>query len=259
MHCAEDSLFVMKVMEEVSGIPNDGERLVAVSKLLTGIPLQSPSDNDSIGTIYVNFHGLDRLGFVNNSLALMKASGKQSPLFRDYINALESVSRRKGVDDGFVSQHFYGAEWVVDNVFRGNLEERTEYDNGGGFKTKTLDYISRHPEEFPALKDSVNLEKIKTIELGFRSHRIPHLKKQSAGNKTTHEQMKAGDIIIMLSPEPDRDIYDIGIIDMKDGVPYMVHISTVDGVVTEDPYPINRLFKLENQHFYGYRWLRPVE
>ena len=153
----------------------------------------------------------------------------------------------------------YVSDWIVDNVYRGNLKEMTEYVTGGGFKTKTLDYVSHHPEEYPALKNPEVLEKVKMNEMGYRSHRIPHLKKQSAANKPLHELMQTGDVIVMLSPQPDFDLYDIGVIEMRGGEPYLIHISHENGSVVADPYPLARLFKLDGQHFYGYRWLRPQE
>ena len=148
---------------------------------------------------------------------------------------------------------------MVDNIYRGNLKEMTEYVSGGGFKTKTLDYMTRHKDEFPAMTDDAVSDKVRMNEMGYRSHRIPHLKKQSVANKPLHELMDDGDIIMMLSPEPDRDLYDIGFVELKEGEPYLIHISYDNGKVVADPYPLARLFKLESQHFYGYRWLRPQE
>ena len=62
----------------------------------------------------------------------------------------------------------------------------------------------------------------------------------------------------MNPPEADFDIYDIGIVSMENGEPYLIHISRENNQVRLDPYPLTRLFKIEGQFFYGYRWLRPV-
>lgn len=260
VHCAEDTVKVNEILRKTAEHGGSlGERCVFVAKELTGTPWAPPSDNDEKGTIVINLHGLDRLEFVNTVMALAHASMQKLPRVKEYERFYEQLSRRKGQDDGFASQLFYGSEWIVDNVYRGNLKEMTEYLTGGGFKTKTLDYMTRHKDEFPALSDPAVYDKVRMNEMGYRSHRIPHLKKQSAGNKPLHELMLDGDIILMLAPDIDKDIYDIGIIEMKDGEPYLIHISHDNGLVITDPYPLNRLFKLEGQHFYGYRWLRPSE
>lgn len=260
VHCAEDTIKVSEQLRKTAEHGGTlGERCVFVAKELAGTPWAQPADNDEKGTIMINLHGLDRLGFVNTVMAIAHASTQKLPRVKEYERFYEQFSRRKGQDDGFASQLFYGAEWIVDNIYRGNLKEMTEYVGGGGFKVKTFDYMTRHRDEFPALKDQAVFDAVRMNEMGYRSHRLPHLKKQSAGNKPLHELMLDGDIILMLSSDIDYDIYDIGFIEIKDGEPYLIHISRDKGVVTEDPYPLNRLFKLEGQHFYGYRWLRPTE
>ena len=259
-HCKEDTVIVSRLLSLTAEHGGSlGERCVFAARQLEGTPWSVPLDNDTSGTIYINMHGLDRMGFVNTVMALAEASMKKQPSVKEFVNSLESVSRRKGVDEGFASQLIYGADWIVDNVYRGHLKEMTEYVGGGGFKAKTLDHVTRNKEDYPALRDSTVYDKVKMMEMGYRSHRIPHLKKQSAGNKSLHELMQNGDIIMMLSPELDYDVYDVGIIEMKGGEPYLIHISYENGKVTEDPYPLSRLFKIESQHFYGYRWLRPTE
>ncbi len=260
VHCAEDTIKVNELLRKTAEHGGTlGERCVFVAKELSGTPWAPPADNDTQGTIVINLHGFDRIGFINTVLAMAQASMQKLPRVKEYERFYEQYSRRKGQDDGFASQLFYGSEWIVDNVYRGNVKEMTEYVAGGGFKTKTLDYMTRHKDEFPALSDQATYDKVRMNEMGYRSHRIPHLKKQSIGNKPLHELMLDGDIILMLSPEIDKDIYDIGIVEMKDGEPYLIHISHDNGLVTADPYPLSRLFKLEGQHFYGYRWLRPQE
>ncbi len=260
VHCAEDTVKVSRLLEETASHGGTfGERIAFVANRLAGTPWAQASDNDEKGTILINLHGFDRLGFVNTVLALAEASMQKIPRVKEYERFYEEYSRRNGQDDGFPSQLYYGAEWTVDNIYRGNLKEMTEYIGGGGYKTKTLDYITRHKDEFPAMKDALVADKVRMNEMGYRQHRIPHLKKQSIGNKSIHELMETGDIIMMLSGEIDRDIYDIGFVEMKDGVPYLIHISRDSSEVVVDPYPVSRLFKLENQHFYGYRWLRPLE
>ncbi len=260
VHCAEDTAMVAKVLRAVTDNGGTlGERIAFAARQLEGTPWSNAEDRDTTGTVIINMHGFDRLGFVNTAMALGAASLKPVPRVEEFELLFENMSRRKGEDNGFPSRLIYVSDWIVDNVYRGNLKEMTEYVTGGGFKTKTLDYVSHHPEEYPALKNPEVLEKVKMNEMGYRSHRIPHLKKQSAANKPLHELMQTGDVIVMLSPQPDFDLYDIGVIEMRGGEPYLIHISHENGSVVADPYPLARLFKLDGQHFYGYRWLRPQE
>ena len=257
-HCDLDSVRVKELLASTKG-ENFGQRVVAAALALKGTPSGQAADNDLTGTIVIRLDTLNQKEFLNVALAAAKASYASNPGIHDFEKALEEVSRKKGIDNGFASQFLYGADWIVDNVYRGNIKEMTDYSDGSSFRTKTLDYVSRHKDEFPALTDSAVFEKVKIIEMGFRSHRIPHLKRQAIGSKVVKENLENGDIIMMLLSDSDFDIYDIGIVEIKDNQPYLIHISRQKGEVVEDEYPLERLFKIEGQFFYGFRWLRPQE
>lgn len=258
-HCGQDSIKVMELIKRASEGENYGQKIVAAAKALEGTPFGRAADNDSLGTLMIRLDSLNQREFIYISLAAAKTAELTSPTLRDFEKNLEDISRRKGQDEGFASQFLYGSDWIVDNVYRGNLKEMTEYLENGNNRTKTLDYVSRHPDEFPAMADSVTAEKVRIVEFGYRSHRIPHLKKQSINNKEFKEIIRDGDIIIMNPPETDFDIYDIGIVSMENGSPHLIHILKDKKEVGMDPYPLQRLFKIEGQFFYGFRWLRPSE
>lgn len=258
-HCDADSMRVMELIEKSKAGNNYGERVVSAAKSLVGLPYAGAADNDEMGTIVIRLDSLNQREFINVSIAAAKTAGLTSPTVRDFERNLEDISRKKGKDEGFASQFFYGADWIVDNVYRGNLKEMTEYLDGGSSRTKTLDYVSRHADQFPALKDSVTAEKVRLAEFGYRSHRLPHLKKQSIGNKVVKELLVPGDIIIMSALDDDFDIYDIGVVSLENGEPTLIHITKEQGVVEVDPFPLSRRFKIDGQFFYGYRWIRPTE
>lgn len=260
IHCSQDTVKISELLTQLAAAGGSlGDRIVNAAKALEGTPWAEPEDNDSVGTIVITMHGFDRMGFANTVLALAEASRQKLPRVQEFERFYENYSRRKGEDNGFASQLFYGSDWVVDNVYRGHFKEMTEYIGGGGFKTKTLDHLTRNKDKYPAMKDPAVADKVRMTEMGYRSHRIPHLKKQSASNKPLHELMDNGDIIIMLSPEIDFDYYDICFVEMKDGEPYLIHIAHDDPKVVADPFPMARRFKLDGQFFYGYRWFRPQE
>lgn len=258
-HCAQDSVKVMEIIEASKNGNSLGERVVEAAKAMIGTPFGPAADNDSVGKLVIRLDTLNQREFIYMSMAAAKTAGLTVPTLREFEKNYEDISRKKGKDEGFASQFLYGSDWIVDNVYRGNLKEMTEYLEGGGHRTKTLDYVSRHPEQFPAMSDPETAEKVRIAEFGYRSHRIPHLKKQSIGNKGVKELLKNGDIIIMSAIDDDFDIYDIGIVSFENGEPTLLHISKNNKEVILDPYPLTRLFKIEGQYFYGYRWLRPSE
>lgn len=256
-HCEKDSLKAIELVKYASTGENFGQRAVKAAKFLEGTPFAPAADNDSIGTMVIRLDSVNQREFIYLVLAAAKTAELTAPNASDFRKNLENISRRKGIDEGFPSQFLYGADWIVDNVYRGNLKEMTEYLGGGGYRTKTLDYVSRHPDQFPAMANPEVAEKVRIAEFGYRSHRIPHMKKQSISNKNVKELLQPGDIIILSPIDDDFDIYDIGIVTIENGEPTLIHISKETQTVRTDPYPLTRLFKVEGQHFYGYRWLRP--
>lgn len=257
VHCPDDTIRARQIMDSIATLPeNRGLRIAAAAKGLQGIQHGTPAYNTGKGTLTLSLHRLDPISFINNSIALGNASATQRRWF-DYSFALENISRRKGIDNGFASVLIYGADWIVDNVYRGNIKELTDrYSGGNIYKTKSLDYITHHKDQFPALADSATYESVRMNEMGYRTHRIPHLKKEQIRNSDIRKELQNGDIIMLLSKEPDYDIYDMGIVCIEPDGPHLIHIDRQTGVVREDPYDINRTFKNESQYFYGWRWLR---
>lgn len=258
-HCAQDSVKVKALIDKAKEGETYGARIVSAAKALEGVPRGKAADNDSIGTLMIRLDSVNKRELIYYAMAAAKTAESSVATLREFEKNLEDISRRKGKDEGFASQFLYGSDWIVDNVYRGNLKEMTEYLESGNNRTKTLDYVSRHPEEFPAMADASTAEKVRIIEFGYRGHRIPHLKKQTIGNKNVKELIQNGDIIILNSLDSDNDIYDIGIVSIENGEPHLIHVSRESDSVVLDPYPVARLFKIEGQFFYGYRWLRPVE
>ena len=260
-HCGADSVKVMQLIEATRESGNAsmatlGDKIVAAAKSLVGIPLAGAVDNDSIGTLVVRLDSLSRRELVYMAIAAAKTSQLTAPSLRDFEKNLEDISRKKGVDEGFVSQYLYAADWVGDNVYRDNIKEMTEYVENGNYRTKTLDYVSRHPDQFPAMANPEVADKIKTMEFGFRSHRIPHLKKHAIGNKNVKELLQNGDIIIMNPNDSDSDVFDIGIVTIENNEPVLIHIPHGESLVSIDQFPLSRRFKIDGQYFYGFRWLR---
>lgn len=116
--------------------------------------------------------------------------------------------------------------------------------------------MTLHPELYPALKDSLQYEKMKVLEMGFCNYRIPYLKKESVYKKKVTDTFENGDIIIFLTKDADLDASHIGLLEMRDGVPYVVHASQAEGKVTKMTAPLSDYFKHEGRNVAGYRIVR---
>lgn len=260
IHNASDTVMVNSMITKFS---EPGGKVSAkvgpVAEAFSGIAYAETTKNDSVGSVVINLSEFDDIDFLNSVLAMAKTLTGPNPRWREYAANLENVGYRRGVDKGFVTKMIYGGDWIVDNVFRGNVKELTEYDNNPSYKTKSLEYITRHREEYKALSDSATYADMKMVEMGFRTHKIPHLKKEWASKEPILADMRDGDIIFFLTNDPEYDIYLIGIVKMREDGPHLIHVSKEEGKVIEDPQILPRHIKKETKRIYGWRWLRAAD
>lgn len=254
---AADTIKVNEIIRELAepGAKAQGKVLPVAEKLI-GTPYGETTQNDSVGTVCVNLSEVDDIDFLNTVVAMAKTLTSPNPRWREYAAQLQNVSRRRGEDKGFISKMIYGGDWVVDNVYRGNIQDLTEYGDNPNFKTKSLEYVTRNRDRYKALADSATYEDMRMVEMGFRTHKIPHMKKEWASDKNLTEDMHDGDIIMFLTNEPDKDVYLIGVVKKEADGPHLIYPSAVEGKVIEDENVLSRHIKKETKRIYGWRWLR---
>ena len=115
---------------------------------------------------------------------------------------------------------------------------------GNVFTSRTLDHITRNRENYPALADSATFERVQLLEMGYRVHKIPYMKRESIGKKGVIELLKDNDILIIIDKSKDNDFLDAGFIRLVEGRPYLLHASEVSGKVGLDPEPLSDMMKL---------------
>ncbi len=234
--------------------PQDFVRVFAEKFIDT--PFEPVSQKDTLCLPDIRLDAFDGITFVNTVLAMAKTATDPGLLRDDeLLQNFESVSFRKGKADGFTSKLLYGADWATDNKSRGNLIELTE-DFSTLFKTKSLEYITRNRDLFPVLADSAAFERQKMMEFGFRTHKIPHLKRESTEWKEISGEMKDGDVLMLLTPDDNCDIFEIGIVVRDNDGFHFIHASSRDGKVVKETEPLGRYIKRHSKETYGYRWFR---
>lgn len=258
LHCGADTLTVERLLEVGAGIDSSGKRVVMAAESFIGAPLDKSAASDPAARVTLDLHSFTPLSLINTCVALAQTlDAKPRSGWRDYADALQNISCRRGEDDGFASMMYHASDWIGDNVYRGNLTELTENYSGAIAKTKSLDWLTRHRKDFAALADSATYEKVRMTELGFRTHRVPMLKKETVNKREVADDLRDGDILVLIPYSDGTDIYDIGIVAFKDETPYLIHISPVEHKVVMEKDPLPRYFKLRDKNFAGYRIVRP--
>lgn len=245
------------ILESLSQISDSkGDRVAAAAEALIGKGVDSYYNNDSTATLRLNMEDFTPLNFINTTLALAETASGANPSEQEFENTLIRFSCRKGENAGFPSIMWHSSDWIIDNSYRGNISELTENIDGARSKTKSLDFMSRNPKNFAAMKDSLTADKIKMIEFGFRNHRIPILPKSHISKKDVTEDLRNGDILVMIANQDGEDIYRIGIVKMEEDGAHLIYVDPEQGKVMKSPDALKRYFNLVTKYFYGFRWLR---
>ncbi|MDE7441427.1 MAG: DUF1460 domain-containing protein [Muribaculaceae bacterium] len=227
-----------------------------IAESLIGARREEVTMNDSLGTLFIRTDAFDDMGFLNMVTAISRlATSPGHKRVNEFAKELESVTFRRGEEKGFPSRMLYFSDWVVDNKVRNNVKEMTEY-NSDQFRTKSLEKVTRNREKYAALKDSATYEDQKMVEMGFRTHKVPHLKREQAANKDILSEMRDGDIVVLLTSDPQTDALDIGFVRKRDDGFHFIHPSVDTGTIVEESETLDRYLKRIAKRTYGWRWLR---
>lgn len=230
-------------------------RTGVAADLMAGSRYEKTSHLDSVdGPMKICLDAMDEFEFIEYAIAAAKASLKPGARQRDFISELQGIRYRRGENNGFTSRLRYASDWIADNCYRNGLQEVTYDLPGNVFTSRTLDNITRNKMDYPALSDSVTLERMEMLEMGYRAHKVPYMKRETIGKKNVVEHLRDNDIIVIV--DRSADFLDIGFIRIQEGRPFIMHASRKEGVVKLEKEPLSELMKLRAKEITGYRVLR---
>lgn len=264
MHCDSDTTEIRTIITEIQQKAADegglsrGQRIAAAARALIGRGADNSLTTDSAATLSVNVDTFDPMSFVNSCIALAEASETPGGAWRVYADRLRNVACRKGENQGFASLFHHTSDWIGDNIYRGNLVELTDRYEGARSKNWSLDYMTVNRDRFPAMADPELYDRIRMHEMGFRTHKVPYLPKQYVSKKEVIDDLRDGDIIILISDKDRSDYFTFGIVVFEPDGPHLVHFSEEEGRVVLEPEPLKRYFNLMTKHFSGFRLVRVV-
>lgn len=251
---ASDTTALTDILIEAETIKDPGQRVAAIANKFIGRPYAAHTLEGSPEMLTVNLDSLDCTTFVETVMALAYTAGEGRTSWRDYIYNLERLRYRNGEMNGYPSRLHYISDWIVNNNHRGNFREVTDRLPSVSYQIKTLDFMSRHRDAYPALADDKNYEGIKNVELGYRSHRFPYIKWEKTDSRTVVDALGEGDILAFTCTAKDLDVSHLGILTMVDGKPHVLHASSSAGKVTISQLDLREF--LRRNRFTGIRVLR---
>lgn len=257
-HCEKDTLEINNMLGSLASVGQRpiNEIVVEAAKLLEGRPYVGHTLEGEIEQMVINIDQLDCVTFVESCFALAKAASVGSRSWRDYARYLEDLRYRGGKQYGYDSRLHYTTDWFTDNIYRGNIKEVTTSIPGYRTVNKTLNFMTRNRDLYPALADEQTFEACKEVERGFYSMQIPYITREDSRKASVAEHLRDGDMISFLSKKDGLDSSHVALLRIIDGKPYMMHASLKKGKVTFETEPLYDYFKYSKRDSPGFRVVR---
>ncbi len=256
---ANDTTAITAMLMEAQNqrFPNPEARVAFFGHKFEGVPYVAHTLEGEPEMLTVMLDSLDCTTFVETALALAFTAGENRSSWRDYIYNLRRIRYRGGETDGYPSRLHYIADWAVDNIHRGNLTDATNLFPKHNHMVRSIDFMSRHADRYPALADSANLARIRSIESGYRNHRFPYIKTVDLSYKPNKAVFRNGDVVAFVSNLNDLDVTHMGIIvrETPNAEPYVLHASSSNGKVEVTTLPLTEFMK-KNRQWVGVRVFR---
>lgn len=231
------------VLDKVKDIPDINDRVIAITQEFIGTPYVGATLNVPSGEqLYVNTTGLDCLTFVETVISLASAAATDSHSVEDYLRKLRSIRYRDGAIDGYPSRLHYISEWSIDNGRRGNIKEISGECRLSEKKVKTIDFMTRNRNLYPALKDEAVFQAIKENEKPLKDLHYAIIPTAEV-NHAAKNFLKSGDIVAIETTKPGLDVSHVGVINIQNGIPYLIHASSKYKKVINDTLPLRDYLK----------------
>ena len=237
---ATDTTRINEILIETASqnFKDAGQRKTFIARKFIGTPYESGTLDTTPELVTVNLDGLDCTTFVDIVLAMSYTVGEGRTSWRDFVYNLERMRYRGGEVNGYSSRLHYISDWFVDNIHRGNIEDATRLFPRINYAVRSIDFMSSNREKYPALADDSEYEKIKNVEIGYRSHRFPYIKTVDLARKETKAAFKEGDAVALVSNLKNLDVSHMGLVVFENGEPYLLHASSTDGKVEISQRPL---------------------
>ena len=158
---------------------------------------------------------------------------------------------RGGRIEDYTSRIHYFTEWIVENQKAGIVKEiQAPNPPFSAVQTVKVDYMSRHPQSYKALKAHPEyVAAIRKMEQGLTGLKFRFIPKAQIGDsKAMREAVHDGDIIAITCNKPGLDIAHLGFaVWHKDGL-HLLNASQIHKKVIDEPMTLGEYLKKHPSH-----------
>lgn len=195
--------------------------LTDIAQTFVGTPYAAGTlDGDTTERLVARFDRFDCVTFVETALALWRSSLENWPAF---TRELQRIRYRDGAIDGYASRLHYTTDWIDDNVRKGTVADITR-SLGGTALDKRIDFMSRHADAYPALRNAEQLAAIRQTEDSINGRTHYFIPKGRVAE--IDAQIPEGAVIAITSAIDGLDCAHIGIAVKRDGATHLLHASS---------------------------------
>lgn len=257
-HCANDTTKINSLLMEgiQSGLTDANELVCFYAHKLEGTPYVAHTLEGETEMLTINIDELDCTTFVETLYALVKTTINGRYSWRDYAHHLEDLRYRHGDMGDYSTRLHYMSDWIIDNSSRGNIEDVTGEISCVRYKVKTIDYMSTHRDSYPSLKDDEIFEKVKNVEVGYRNHRFPYIKKENLNSDAVKKVVKRGDFVGLVTRMEGLDLSHLGIVEKDErGNLVLLDASSIGKKVMLEPVDMKTML-MKRKSNEGVRFFR---
>lgn len=230
MYRAEDYKIYHDLIETAHGNWETAESvsllMLTIGKYFLGFPYVSNTlETESGEKLVINLRGFDCFTFVENVVVLATLIKEGIYTFDAYAALLERSRYRNGILDGYSSRLHYFSDWLADNEKKGIIKDVSR-EMGGKRVLKRINYMTAHPDNYPALNNSMHYRKMIAIERNISERPFYCIPK--AELKQFENTIQDGDIIAMTASFEGLDVAHVGIAVFSGGGIHLIHASEVE-------------------------------
>lgn len=249
---AADSTFIVKLLGEAAQLPASTCLPLHFARQFLGCPYVAHTlEVNDREQLVVNTRQLDCTTLVENVAALTLCARQGMTTMADFRRQLTRLRYRQGVLDGYTSRLHYFSDWIDDKRDMGLVSEvQQPVPPFTGVQTLNINYMSRHPESYKALK--AHPEMVPAIaeqeqELTGRHYR--YIPKSAISNtqllrRTVHD----GDIIAITCNKAGLDIAHLGFAVWRADGLHLLNASQLHKRVVEEPMTLGQYLSKHPSH-----------
>jgi hypothetical protein len=212
-----------------SGKRSLNKLLILVGKNFLGVPYAANTIETEGGeTLVVNLRQFDCFTFVENCVVLVRLIDAGKTSFEDYTAQLEKIRYRRGGLKGYSSRLHYFSDWLYDNREKGMVKDITA-EIGGKPVMKEIHFMTKHPENYPALKNEASYREMLAVEKRLSGQDRSIIPKSGFGK--FEGRIEDGNLIGITTNMEGLDVAHVGFAVWVKNHIHLLHASEKEGKV----------------------------